>query len=64
MHTYRHLNDGTSAYLQTKVSVPQKDQKDIYKSIFDDNGLVNADQKRFWYNHLSTRNFRNTSQAS
>ena len=25
----KHLNDGTRAYLQTKVGVPQKDRNDI-----------------------------------
>ena len=39
----KHLNDGTRAFLQTKVGVPQKDRNKRCKSICGDDGLVNAD---------------------
>ena len=38
----KHLKDGTCAYLQRKVGVPQKERKAISKSIFGENGIVNA----------------------
>ena len=38
----KHLKDGTCAYLQRKVGVPQKERKAISKSIFSENGIVNA----------------------
>ena len=37
-----HLNDGTINYLQTKVGVPQKERKNICKSIFGEKGIANA----------------------
>ena len=39
----KHLKDGTRAYMQTKVGVPQKDRKIITKQIFGEDGIVNAD---------------------
>ena len=39
----KHLKDGTMAYMQTKVGVPQKDRNKMCKSIFGGNGLVKAD---------------------
>ena len=39
----KHLNDGTRAFLQTKVGVPQKDRNKRCKSLCGDDGLVNAD---------------------
>ena len=38
----KHLRDGTLAYLQMKVGVPQKERNEICRSIFGDDGLVNA----------------------
>ena len=38
----KHLKDGTIAYLQTKVGVPQQERKCISRSIFGENGIVNA----------------------
>ena len=39
----KHLKDGTSAYLQKEVGVPQKDRTEICKAIFGEEGLVNTD---------------------
>ena len=38
----KHLRDGTLAHLETKVGVPQKERNEICRSIFGDDGLVNA----------------------
>ena len=39
----KHLKDGTSAYHQKEVGVPQKDRTEICKAIFGEEGIVNAD---------------------
>ena len=42
----KHLKDGTVNYLQTKVGVPQKERKDICKSIFGEKGFANANDSQ------------------
>ena len=39
----KHLKDGTRAYLQKEVGVPQKDRNEICQAIFGEKGLINAD---------------------
>ena len=39
----KYLKDGTSAYLQKEMGVPQKDRTEICKAIVGEEGLVNAD---------------------
>ena len=38
----KHFKDGAVNYLQTKVGVPQKERKNIWKSIFGEKGIANA----------------------
>ena len=38
----KHLKDGTAAYMQTKVGVPQKERKIITRKIFGEGGIANA----------------------
>ena len=40
----KHLKDGTVNYLQTNVGVPQKEGKNICKSIFGEKGIANANE--------------------
>ena len=42
----KHLKDGPVNYLQTKVGVPQKERKNICKSIFGEKGIANANDSQ------------------
>ena len=38
----KHLKDGTNAYMQKTVGIPQKERSEISRSIFGESGLVSA----------------------
>ena len=42
----KHVKDGTVNYLQTKVGVPQKERKNICKSIFGEKGIAKANDSQ------------------
>ena len=49
----KHLKEGTIAYMQKVVGIPQKERKSISKLIFGDDGIANADSS-FSFNSKST----------